>query len=374
VAKNGFKQIDAELHVMEPVDLWERYIDAEFKDRAPRRLQERQWDIRTIVEGDVMASMTDYNWSNMTDAEDKVLGDMYADARATNFDPASQLRAMDTEGLDLAVLYPTSGMYITARNGMDPRFAEAACRAYNDWLYDFIQGGDPKRMFGAAAVSPHDVETAVAEARRAVEKLAFKAIFLRPNMYNGRAWHDPYYDPLWATAQDLGVAIGFHETTGSRMPAAGADRFPDDIGTAHIATHSVEQMMACMDIIMGGVMERFPGIQFGFLEGQCGWLPFWLDRMDDHYEWRHPLGEMQHLKIKPSEYFQRQGYAAVECDEHFVEHVVAALGDDRLVTTSDYPHGDAKYPEAMNRFLELPLSDANMKKILWDNPARLYGL
>ena len=187
MAKNGFKLIDAELHVMEPVDLWERYIDPEFRDRAPRRLQERNWDIRTIVEGEVMASMTDYNWSTMSDAEDKVLGDMYADGMAANFDSASQLRAMDTEGLDLAVLYPTSGMYMTAKNGMDPRFAEAACRAYNNWLYDFIQEGDPKRMFGAAAVSPHDVETAVVEARRAVEKLGFKAIFLRPNMYNGRS-------------------------------------------------------------------------------------------------------------------------------------------------------------------------------------------
>ncbi len=57
MARNGFKLIDAEMHVMEPVDLWERYIDPEFRARAPRRLDERRWDIRTIVEGEVMASM-----------------------------------------------------------------------------------------------------------------------------------------------------------------------------------------------------------------------------------------------------------------------------------------------------------------------------
>jgi len=374
MAKNGIKIIDAELHVMEPVDLWQRYIDPEFKSRAPYRMNEGKWDIRTVVEGEVMASMTDYNWPAMSEAEDSALGERYAEEIAVNFDPASQVRAMDKEGLDLAVLYPTSGMYITAKNGMDPRFAEAACRAYNNWLYDYIQEADPKRMFGAAALSPHDVETAIAEARRAVKDLGFKAVFLRPNMYNNRPWHDSHYDPLWDTIQDLNVPVGFHETTGSRMPATGADRFPDDLGIAHIATHSVEQMMACMDIIMGGVMERFPRLQFGFLEGQCGWLPFWLDRMDDHYEWRHPYGEMQHLKIKPSEYFQRQGYAAVECDEEFVSHVVEAIGDERLVTTSDYPHGDAKYPESIDRFFKLPLSEASKKKILWDNPARLYGL
>ena len=374
MAKDGFKLIDAELHVMEPVDLWERYIDPEFKDRAPRRLSERRWDIRTVVEGEVMASMTEYNYPAMNPAEENALAERYAEEIAANFDPASQIKAMDNEGLDLAVLYPTSGMYITAKNGMDPRFAEAACRAYNNWLYDYIQEADPQRVFGAAALSPHDVESAVVEAKRAVEKLDFKAIFLRPNMYNGRPWHDPYYDPLWAAAQDLAVPIGFHETTGSRMPATGADRFPDDLGIAHIATHPIEQMMACMDVIMGGVMERFPRLQFAFLEGQCSWLPFWLNRMDDHYEWRSGCGEMQHLTIKPSEYFQRQGYAAVEVDEEFVSHVVETVGDDRLVTTSDYPHGDAKYPEGMNQFMKLPLSDSSKKKILWDNPARLYGL
>lgn len=64
----------------------------------------------------------------------------------------------------------------------------------------------------------------------------------------------------------------------------------------------------------------------------------------------------------------------MECDEEFVSHVVEAIGDERLVTTSDYPHGDAKYPESIDRFFKLLLSEASRKKILWDNPARLYGL
>ena len=249
----------------------------------------------------------------------------------------------------------------------------AACRAYNDWLYDYIQASDPQRLFGAAAVSPHDVDTAVAETRRAVRDLGMKAIFLRPNLFNKRSWHDPYYDPLWATCQELNIAVGFHETTGSRMQAAGAERI-NSLGIAHISTHSVEQMLACMDVIMGGVMARFPTLRFAFLEGQCGWLPFWLDRMDDHHKWRQPYGEMQHLKMLPSEYLLRQGFCAVECDEEFVTHVVAAIGHDCLVTTTDYPHGDSKYPEAMDRFLDLALSAESKTKILWDNTARLYDL
>lgn len=375
MSRNGFKVIDAEMHVMEPPDLWEKRIDPEFKTRAPRRLNGRVWDIRTLVEGEVMSTMVSGNsYTAVTDAEEKDLGDRFAEAIALNFSPESQLIAMENEGLDLAVLYPTSALYITAMNDMDPRFTNAACHAYNDWLHEYIQGADPKRMYGACAVSPHDIASAVTEVRRSVEDLYFKAVFVRPNMFNNRPWHSSYYDPFWSVAQDLGVSIGFHEATGSRMPAAGADRFPDNMGIAHVATHSIEQMLTCMDIIMGGVMERYPKLRVGFLEAQSGWLPFWLGRMDEHYEWRGPYGEMEHLKIKPSEYFRRQGYCTVECEEDFVSHVIDALGDDNLVTSTDYPHADAKYPNAIDTFLELPISESSKKKILWDNPVKLYSL
>src|ERR1700693_1607625 len=225
MAKDGFRMIDAEMHVMEPTDLWQRYIDPEFRDRAPRPLDERRWVIRTLVEGEVMAQMPGGDWPALTDAEETALAARYAEEIARNFDPESQVKAMDKEGLDLAILFPTSAMYVTAFTRMDARFAAAACRAYNDWLYDYIQAADPKRMFGAAAISAHEVESAVPKPRRAVAELGMKAAFLRPNIYNERPWHAPYYDPLWAACQELNVPVGFHETTGSRMKAAGTDRF-----------------------------------------------------------------------------------------------------------------------------------------------------
>jgi uncharacterized protein len=122
------------MHVMEPVDLWQRYIDPEFKARAPRRLDERRWDIRTIVEGEVMAQIPGGDWPALSDTEETALAERYAEEIARNFDPETQVRAMDKEGLDLAILFPTSAMYVTAFTRMDPRFAAAACRAYNDWL------------------------------------------------------------------------------------------------------------------------------------------------------------------------------------------------------------------------------------------------
>jgi uncharacterized protein len=100
-----------------------------------------------------MAAMPGGDWPALTDAEEKALAERYAEEIARNFDPQSQVRAMDKEGLDLAILFPTSAMYVTAFTTMDARFAAAACRAYNDWLHDYIEAADPKRMFGAAAIS-----------------------------------------------------------------------------------------------------------------------------------------------------------------------------------------------------------------------------
>src|ERR1700680_4474113 len=171
MARNGFTLIDAEMHVMEPSDLWQRCIDPEFRARAPRRLDERRWDIRTLVEGEVMAQIPGGDWPALTDAEENALAARYAEEIARNFDPASQVKAMDKEGLDLAILFPTSAMYVTAFTRMDPRFAAAACKAYNNCVYDYIQAADPKRLFGAAAISAHDVDSAVAETRRAVGEL-----------------------------------------------------------------------------------------------------------------------------------------------------------------------------------------------------------
>ena len=94
---------------------------------------------------------------------------------------------MDAEGLDLAVLFPSRGLFVLGldsveqigADGLEPEYATAIARAYNDWMKDFCDVA-PDRMFGAGMVAPHDVDGAVVEARRCVEELGFKAIFLAP--------------------------------------------------------------------------------------------------------------------------------------------------------------------------------------------------
>ena len=131
-------------------------------------------------------------------------------------------------------------------------------------------------------------------------------------------------------------------------------------------------MLACGDMIFGGVMERFPKLKVAHLESGCGWVPFWLERMDEHWE-HEGHGQAKTTREKPSFYFKRQCWASAEAGEELAPVFVEHVGDDYLLVATDYPHLDVKYPHAIDTFLKLPFSDQMKRKWLWDNCARMYS-
>jgi predicted TIM-barrel fold metal-dependent hydrolase len=287
---------------------------------------------------------------------------------------------MDAEGLDLAVLFPTRGLFVlgldtpqmVGADGLEPPLATAIARAYNDWLHDFC-GAHPERFLGAGMIAPHDVDGAVAEARRCVEHLGFKAVFLAPGAVNRRPWHHPAYDPLWAECERLGVAVGFHGGGQNYLRPDFSLEIFDRLMMWHTFSQPLGIMATAVSLTAGGVCERFPKLRFALLEGNCSWAPWLFYRLDEHYEWVGRL-EAPDLRMKPSEYFRRNCWLSVEADEEPVRQYVEVFGDDNLVFSTDYPHADSKYPRAVESFLTLPLSEPAKRKILWDNWSRLYDV
>ena len=168
------------------------------------------------------------------------------------------------------------------------------------------------------------------------------------------------------------VPLGFHEGSGSQLRQVG-EQFGANTMLKHVYSHPVEQMLAVGAFCAGGILERHPRLRVAFLEGNCSWVPFLLWRMDEHWEW---LGDIfaRELTMAPSAYFKRQCFVSVECDEEPVKHVIEAIGDERIVFSTDFPHGDSKFPRAVESFLQLPISEQSKRKILWDNCAAYYGL
>jgi predicted TIM-barrel fold metal-dependent hydrolase len=255
---------------------------------------------------------------------------------------------------------------------MDDALAAALARAYNDWIDEFVRA-DPARLRPVAGLSLHDPAAARAEVERAAG-LGFRAVYVRPNPLRGRLLGDAAYEPLWEACAALGLAVGVHEGAYTLLPAAGADRFRSRFAL-HACSHPLEQMMAFLALLEGGVLEHHPTLRFGFLESGCGWLPYWLWRLDElEYKNLHMV-VADRVKMAPSAYFRRQCFISCEPEEPYLAPLLTYLGEDNLLFASDYPHPDHG-PEIARELLEPEeaLTPRVLRKILWDNPSAFYGL
>ncbi len=377
--KDGFLVIDADRHIIEPADLWDRYMDPPFRGRV-QILGPGQG--RRLVDGELVSDafrlpgegeMRRYEKYDKIFSGDEHYRRVFGEALDADFDPASNLRDMDREGVDVSVLFPTMGLYIIWKSDMDPQVSAAICRAYNNWLSEYCSH-DPTRLKGVMLIPLQDTRLAVEELKRAAG-LGLRGIFWRPNPVKGRKLDHPDYLPIYETAADLGVVICVHEGARTILPQVGSDRYSEF--TRHIACHPLEQMLACAQFCADGLLERLPELKVAHLESSCGWLPFWLERMDEHWE-HYSMGKSRSTKEPPSYYFKRQCMISCEAGEELVPVVAEYVSDDVLIMATDYPHPDAveKFPDrTVGDLTANPKVPAETKrKILWDNPARLYGI
>ncbi|BAY84763.1 putative amidohydrolase 2 [Calothrix parasitica NIES-267] len=357
---NGYSIIDADSHVIEPPSMWAEYLEPEFKQFAPSA------DMK-IKEEEITEKVS----SQVRDLGNKQMMSAHPNAYFQGYNVESHLQEMVGMGVDIAFVYPTYGLWLWAIDNSSAQLAGAFTRAYNNWLKDFCNY-DRERLKGVGAINLHSPESMVHELHQIVD-FGWKAVFLRPNPVKGRLLSDTAYEPFWRECEQLGIAVGIHEGTHSRLPTVGAERFNTRFAL-HACSHPMEQMMALLALIEGGVLERYPNLRVGFLESGCSWLPYWLWRLDEEYE--NLYWEVKdNVKIKPSEYFRRQCFISIEPSEPLLARAIEYIGTDNLIFGSDYPHMDHN-PKIVQELVELEenLSKETVQKILWDNPRRFYGL
>ncbi len=367
------KTIDADGHVIEPVDLWERELPASLRDLGfkirwdPDSRQEEVYvENRLLLPvGIVGVGMAGRPF------EDVGKGVRYSELMPGGFDPKLRLRDMDREGIDIAVLYPSVGLFLEAID--DSAVAEACCRVYNDWLADFCRT-NPARLIGIAGMPMQDVSAAVRELHRVVGDLGMKGVFIRPNPVKGRALHDPYFDPFWAAAAEAGVPVGLHPSGAGDLPGALQGLRLDAPIMGHPSIFFIDDYIGFSHLVCGGVLERHPTLTVVVLEAGGGWLGHWFDRFDHFahvYRWMAP-----DLRMKPSEYFKRQCYVSYDPDETTLPFLAPLIGEDRIVWASDYPHLDATFPGVVRELEEHlgKLAPSAQDKVRGGNAARLYRL
>jgi predicted TIM-barrel fold metal-dependent hydrolase len=377
--------IDADGHVHEPRDLWDRYIDQAYYDARP--ICAEPPSIEMTVAGRTMPRRSEWSLGSpdsqrLKDAIRHPLNDpRYGDAQRRDYDAGSYIEAMDRMGIDTMVLYPTRGLYCASVDELDEAVAAAICRAYNRWIAEFCSAA-PERLIGAALIPLHGPERAPAEVRYAVETLGLRSLMIRPNPVKGRNLCDGAFDPFFDAVEDLGVAIGVHEGNGTWLNAFG-DRFLEEpfVGSVavHACCHPMEQMGAVLSFTLGGILERHPRLRVAFLESGASWLPYWLARLDEHAERaeRRTTGAGRSFPLQrlPSAYFAEHCWIAIEPDDPMASGVVEALGRSRLLWATDYPHEECDPESVVDDFFEAEAFNAEDRRaIVCDNPQQFYGL
>ena len=371
--------IDSDGHVIEPADLWEKYVEPAYRDRAPRVvINSRGEQLKGLgaLAMDIRGSARGAGYSGPAGSDGWEEESRHKMDLRGGWDPHARLVDMDKDGIDTAVLYPTEMLAVTP----DIQLYDALCRAYNNWLRDYCNAA-PNRLIGVGVVALQDVTLAIREAQRCIRELGFKAIMIRPAPYIAelKLYH-PVYDPFWQELEDMGVPVGVHPLPFGDLPNAcrglrldeGMNFASEGLFLRQGLTNALDVMLAMAWFIGGGICERFPNLRVALLEGSGGWAPTMLERLEHHF---HIFGS-EHQKTPPTELFKRQCWISFDPDEVALPFAAQHLGAERLIWASDYPHPDAKIPGVVDELRSAvePLAAADQTQIMGGTAKALYAL
>jgi predicted TIM-barrel fold metal-dependent hydrolase len=358
--------ISADSHVQIPDEAWQEYLEVDLRPLAPRTEVTSEGLFR-VFEGRRKRVETYETLGNQAGSDDKVYtaDAKWSDERRTGaWDPVQRLREQDVDSVSAEVIYFGRPLV----DATDDRLRLASFRAYNRWLADYCST-EPNRLIGVGAV-PADTPDVAIEELRAAHALGFRTVYF-PLFPPSGSYSEARWEPFWHTAADLGVPVGLHIGDLRRGPR----RF-DDAGifmTENLMSR-MEMAEALGELILGGVLRRFPDLVVLSVEAQIGWLPFALSHMDHVWE-KHRHWSNSSLTEPPSTYFARQVFATFTDDPVGVR-LIRDIGADKVMWSSDYPHSETSWPNSRplaEKWLA-EYTDDERDRILWRNAATVFGI
>jgi len=362
--------IDCDSHVMEPADLWQKYLEPEFRDRAIRIEMRDGIEHLIIGEQSVLAGiLAGLGGAHLSATQLFTTSNRYADGcEPASYDPAARIRLLDAWGVDRGVLFPTIGILPFPTDDM--ALANAYCRAYNRWQAEFAQDARG-RAIPIALINWHDRDEAARELAHCIQR-GFRGLFVPPEVVDGRRPSDPHFDAIWRQCEEAGIPGCLHVivrfTAGAGSFGAWHMTRPGSVFTFGLgATGQMIPAMAAM--VVDGLFERFPRLKIVSVEAGCGWAAYLMDRLDEKY------GRFGGTTLKPSEYIRRNCYFVAEPEERTIGAMLDLVGEDRILWGSDYPHVDS-YLEAPRqiRHAVAELSPARQAAVLGENARRVFGV
>ena len=419
-----FEVFDSDSHVVEPRELWEKYLEPEYRVLGKHALwrEEGRFDSYLKVNGQVFRDSGNPNiprhaiwkpgmtWDSVGDLDPDIRHPMSEGA----WDPRARLRDMDAMGIDQTFLYPTwfaEGFHLVE----DPDVAYALARAYNDWVADFCRA-DPDRLFAAAMVPLGNMDFALAELQRAAGVRCFRGAFIRPMFMEGRYLTHPYYEPLWNELERSGMAAAVHPAAGLWNPEwtshgpfiekvkgrlsqtnalGGGGGGPEAGGStgdrnrvspatgmvplghpvAPILSHWLDNHLFVASALVGyTVMQRFPDLKVVVAHGKASWMEEVLEKMEASTR-VIPLQHYYPVRTDPEEMWEEgRVMLGFDAEERLIQELPHAFAR-KIVWGSRYPHHDTtSASEAIHALAQADVEPPIIAQMMGGNARDQFGL
>jgi predicted TIM-barrel fold metal-dependent hydrolase len=394
------KFISVDDHVVEPKDLWQSRLPARYLDVAPRvKRQKGQVTYDAAKQpGFAVGDGPDGRWCDVWYYEDTAwplhaayaaIGPVagspattaltYDDVLTGCYDQKHRLADMDLNHTEASLCFPTVPRFCGQLflNRHDMKLAELCVQAYNDWMIDDWGAGEGRgRLIPLTLVPLWDPALAANEVRRCANKGSHAVAFSEsPSELGLPSIHTGEWEPFFAACSETATVINMHIGSSSKQPMTS----PGAPMIAMVALTTENSVHALVDWLLCGALERHQGLKIALSEGQVGWMPFIIERLDS--AWRRSQNYdpsiYDQLPEPPSHYMANRVYACV-----FDDAVGLAnrdrVGMGQIMFETDYPHADSTFPEsrqvAEKMISESGLSESEAQQFLRTNAIACYDL
>ncbi|MGH7823176.1 MAG: amidohydrolase family protein [Candidatus Binatia bacterium] len=387
-----YEVVSADAHILEPPRLWEKWLPKKHRDKAPKLVKDEEggdaWLFGGTGQPDPigLVSTPGRAWKDL-----KWTGVTYDEIRPGCFDGAERLKDMDEDGVDAEILFAPQRTIGHFLGDEDDEFVKAGVEAYNDFLREEFCAPDRSRLIGLAQIGSLGTERSVKELEAAARR-GFKGVVISswPSAKDAISRED---DPFWAAAQDADTTVTNHITMVSRKARIAQRKAAIQAGQSATsgAGHSQSRDLKAKavgglgsvftvvppnmaQLIMTGVFDRFPKLRFVFVETGAGWIPHFLEQMDDRF-WRNRAWAELELRHAPSHYWYRNMAATFIVDRTAIllRH---ACGVDNILWSADYPHHGNDWPYSQKTIAEMmfDVDPEERRRIVGRNAVRWFRL
>ncbi len=361
-------------HVIEPPDMYENHVPRKWLDEAPKVVRNEQGIDEWVFQGERTSTRfglaATVGWPREQWGLDP---GSFSELRPGCFDVHERVRDMDANGVLGSLNFPTMAGFNarTFSESRDKEIALVMLQAYNDWHIEEWCGAYPGRFIPLGIVPMWDVDAATKEVHR-IAKMGCRSIsFLEtPHVQGLPSFLSGHWDPMLEALCDENMVLSLHIGAGFEVI-----RRPPEAPIDHLMVLACQiSAITAQDLLFGPTLRRFPDLKVALSEGGIGWIPFYFDRVDRHFENQAWLHNDFGGKL-PSEVFRDHFLACYITDPSGLL-LRDRIGIETIAWECDYPHTDTTWPEspefAWRELQEAGCSDEEIAKITWGNACRFY--